>query len=100
MSLGDSLDKALLESAIPSLRKVHSTAINEVSRDKLVVATFGMASAVYSKSTLAASAQLISTLTFSSKLSVNTRFCKGTPNPKNLEYRLTNTLQRRREEDK
>ena len=98
MSFEDNVDKSLLQTVILSLRKVYLKIMREISSNKLRIQTFGMASAVYSKLTFAAVAQFISTLTFSSALSVNTRFCKGTPNPKNLEYRLIK--QRRREEDK
>ena len=92
MSLGDSEDKALLLSDISSLRIIHSINTNEALPYRLVVERGGKASAAYSKLTLATVSQLISTLTFSLELRVNTRFCKGTPNPKNSEYRLANPL--------
>lgn|GEM_PF-5711989 len=100
MSVGDSVDKPLSQSISLSIRKVYLKIIRVILLNKLRLQVFGKASTVYSKLALAAIAQLISALTFTSELGVNTPFCRGTPNPKNSEYRLTNTLQRRREEDK
>ena len=92
MSLGDSVAKPLSQSIIQSITIVYLKIMRDIFLNKLHLQTFEKASAAYSKRTLAAVAQLISAPTFTSELSINTRFCKGTPNPKNSEYRLANPM--------